>query len=701
MGSSFYLQLAPYLLLEYTYGGSDSTYLSSQVKLARIKNAYLDGQVQLLNTSPSQAITQNVLDTSASNLGGYKWAFLDKDVPVPYISQDANLVYDDLSSLLPSLFVTYDRVRIHILSGYRLDDIQGLIIQLYGKEAQTSKISVLANNVYLNSDDRDILNPRPILLGEKMYDRYIEVLIPSVKEINSDFYANPTNPISLGYQYTSNNRGFLYETAIYVKVFEIDNVEDKNGNLFLYTGRDYVVNVNQEDTYSQLNANVQEATDGDYFIYYPTYKGNFIEDFISELDAAGGNYVVINDIDVYEQIGLDNVLSFSFSQVQQGGFDSPLEFRPIIKNSQSAVSFSIDYTVRIFNRDNGFQLIRKASTTSFSPKKYGKQLEKITLAQQSFPLKVYNKIAGASEISFNSPEANTSGFNTVYVPVFYEAKNITTQVKSVLAEGADPISPDFGSEVIFGQGDARIYLSDFDSYYKFSVSQYDTSKNSTTKINLMAGDIQIVFKDLVGNMLKYPVQDSTPENSRAEGELVFKIPGDVAKKVLGANPTMTKNFYLISSTPGASDTILYTGSVDTINNISKESSRLDLIAASVAPAVKPRAAVAVSEAATSTPRTASPGTNTSFEEIAKPGVAPSILDTLTAANAEGLNSIKQTTQVQPPVIPGYSDDTKAISIKNGVAPVSLTNEAKSKTIVDNKLSKAKGGSTTLKNDSTK
>lgn len=698
MGSSFYLQLAPYLLLEYTYGDSETTYLSSQVKLARIKNSYLDGQVQLLNTSPSQAITQNVLDTSAANLGGYKWSFLDKDVPVPYISQDSNLVYDDLSTLLPSLFVTYDRVRVHILSGYRLDDIQGLIVQIYGKEAQTSKISVLANNVFLNSDDRDVLNPKPILLGEKMYDRYIEVLVPSVKEINSDFYANPTNPISLGYQYTSNNRGFLYETAIYVKAYEIDKVEKKNGNLFLYTGRDYVINVNQEDTYSQLNANVQEATDGDYFTYYPTYKGNFIEDFISELDAAGGNYVVINDIDVYEQVGLDNILSFSFSQVQQGGFDSPLEFRPIIKNSQSAVTFSIDYTVRIFNRDNGFQLIRKASTTSFSPKKYGKQLEKISLAQQSHPLKVYNKVSGAAEISFNSPEANTSGFNTVYVPVFYETRNITTQVKSVLAQGADPISPDFGADVTFGQGDARIYLSDFDSYYKFSVSQYNTKNNSMSKVNLTAGEIEIVFKDTTGNMLRYPVQDSTPENSRADGELVFKIPGDVYKKVLGADPKTTKNFYLISSTPGSSDTILYTGSVDTVNNIHKEPARLDVIASdSSKPTVK-----SGSFGANSTPRTANPETGAGvIEQTSKPGISPSILDTLTASNTEALNSIKQTTQVQPPVIPGFSDDTRSTSIKNGVAPVSQTNESKSKESVNNKLGNASGGSTTIKNDSTK
>jgi hypothetical protein len=683
MGSSFYLQLSSYLLLEYTYGDSDSIYLSNQVKLARIKNNYAGGQIQFLNTSPSQNVTQNVLDTSAANLGGYKWAFLDKDVPVPYISQDANLVYTDLSSLLPSLYVTYDRVRIHILSGYRLDGLQGLLLQVYGREAQTSLDSILANNVFFNSDDRDILNPKPIILGDRMYDRYFEVLVPSIKEINKDYYANPTNPISVGYQYTSDNSGFLYETAIYVKVFEIDKLEKKNGNLFFYTGTDYVVNVNQEDTYSLLNANIQEASDGDYFSYYPTYDGNFIEEFIQNLDAAGGNYVIINDIDIYEQVGLENLMTFSFSQVQQSGFDGPLEFRPIVKYSESAVTFSIDYTVRIFNRDNGFQLIRKASTTSYSPKKYGKQLEKIALAQQSYPMKVYNKIAGSATIAFNTPTTNT-GFNTVYVPIFYEKLNIHTQIKTMLAEGADPISPDFSNDIYFGQGDARIYLSDFDTYFKFSVTQLVPKTGATTKLDLISGEIQLSFKDLAGNFLKYSAQNSTPENSRAQGDLMFKIPGDVKKKVLGDNKDLIKNFYIVSSTPGNAETILYTGTVDSVENIHKETVRLQTVISNVTTSASGKSSAKTSSTS-----------DQKIESITTPGKGPSILDTLTANNTENINTVKGTTEVHPTVIPGFSNDTKAVSVKFGVTPVSLQDESVSQESVNKKLSQQSGSETNL------
>lgn len=683
-GNSFYVQLSPYLLLEYTYGDSSSTYLSNQVKISRIKNNYLGGQTQFLNGSNAQNITQNVLDTSAANLGGYKWAFLDKDVPVPYISSDSNLIFADLSLTLPSLFVMYDRVRIHIVSGYRLEDLEGLIFQVYAKEAMTSLESVLANNVYLNSDDRDILNPKPILLGDRMYDRYVEFLVPSVKGINQDFYANPMNPVSIGYQFTSDNKGILYNSAIYVKVYEINRTEKKNGNLFLYTSDTYEVNVNQEDIYSLLNANISEASDGDYFNYYPSYAGNFIEDFIADLNASGGDYVVINDIEVYEQVGLENILTFSFSQVQMSGFDSPLEFRPIIKYASSAVTFSVDYSFRIYNRTNGFQIIRRASTTSFNPRKYGKQLDKITLTEQSYPFKVYNKVYGNSPVTFTGNEYSSS-FSTVYVPVFYESRNIVVQNKTVLSNGANPIDPSFYQAIYFGQGDARIYISDFESYFKFTVSQVDTISGAITPLDLTAGDIVIAFKDQGGNTIRIPAQPSDSNSSLAKGEVIFKLPDNLRKKVLTSRAVQP--FYILSLTDGTNETLIYSGTVDRIENANKETARAKEIAT-------------VSQTSNSTNSTGSVSDSSNMAAGAvTPTVMPgkSILSTLTEANSLSVDSIKSTPEVNPVVIPGYSIDERAVSVKMGVKPISSTTDSATQAEVNARLSQQKGVDTTLKN----
>jgi hypothetical protein len=692
MLNSFYVQVSPYLLLEYTYGDNTTTYVSSQVKLARIKNDYLGGQCQLLNGSASGNVTQNVLDNSAANLGGYKWAFLDKDVPVPYITQDPKLVYTDLSSLLPSLFVTYDRVRMHILSGYRLEDLEGFIVQVYGREAMSGKNSVLANNVYLNSDSRDILNPRPILMGDRMYDRFVEVYIPSLKGINQDFFANPTNPISIGYQYTSDNKGFLFNSAIYVKVYEINTTEKKNGNLFLYTSNVYEVSLNQEDAFSALTANVYEATDGDYFLYFPTYAGNFVEDFISDLNSGGGSYVIINDINVYEQVGLDNLLTFSFSQVQLDGFDAPLEFRPILKYAGSAVTFSVEYTVRIFNRSNGFQIIRRASTTSFNPRKYGKQLEKIALAQQSYPFKVYNKVYGNSPVNVIANDYSPM-FSTVYVPVFYENRNVVVQNKTLLANGTNPISTDFYSNVNFGQGEARIYLSDFETYFKFVISQVDTKTGAISPLDLSAGNVTINFKDSAGNIFNYPALPSDDQNSKAKGEIVFKLPGSTRAKVL--NTDEVKTFYIASSSPGAAETLIYSGTVDKVENISKEPARAQEI-------VTAAASSSTGTNANENVSTTSPASTTSSANTVSPTLQPmtlgpnkSILQQLTEVNSVSVDSVKSTPETAAVVIPGFSVDQRAVSIKNALTPVSLTKESASQAEVLKNLSKT-GSSTTLK-----
>jgi tetratricopeptide (TPR) repeat protein len=66
--------------------------------------------------------------------------------------------------------------------------------------------------------------------------------------------------------------------------------------------------------------------------------------------------------DVYEY--LVNVYT------QTSNYDDPILFRPIILNSANAVSFSIDYTLRIYNRSDGTQIIKKARITSFDVKKY-------------------------------------------------------------------------------------------------------------------------------------------------------------------------------------------------------------------------------------------------------------------------------------------------------------------------------------------
>ena len=77
---------------------------------------------------------------------------------------------------------------------------------------------------------------------------------------------------------------------------------------------------------------------------------------------------------------------------QDSDFDEPVLFRPIIKNANSAVSFSINYVLRLYNKADATQIIKNARLTSFDTQKYGRQMVQINLGVVPTVANVYNQI---------------------------------------------------------------------------------------------------------------------------------------------------------------------------------------------------------------------------------------------------------------------------------------------------------------------
>ena len=77
---------------------------------------------------------------------------------------------------------------------------------------------------------------------------------------------------------------------------------------------------------------------------------------------------------------------------QDNDFDEPILFRPIIKNANSAISFSINYVLRLYNKADATQIIKNANLTSFEAQKYGPQMLTINLGVVPTVANVYNQI---------------------------------------------------------------------------------------------------------------------------------------------------------------------------------------------------------------------------------------------------------------------------------------------------------------------
>jgi len=651
--SSSYVQLAPYLLVEYIYGDDSTSFLASQEKLARLKNAYDNSQLTFLNTSPSRNTTGNVLDFTAANLGGVDWVILDKNVPVPYITQDVKLTYDDLTSILGSLNVTYDTVRFHLQSGFNLDNMEGLLFQLYVKEAQSGLVSYLTSSAILKGTDRYVFNPNPIFVTDRIYDRYVEIMVPSVKSTNQAYFSNPGNPFSIAYQYSTDNRGFMIDTQIYVKSFEIASVALTNGVSFFKTNQTYEVNIRQEDIHSDVTATIQESTVGDYFEYFASYQGDFPTVLIEDLNSQGGNYVIVHQLNVIEQVNTQFLMTNTLTQVQSGNFDEPMLFRPILKYAGISPSFSIDYTSRIYNTENGYQIVKTSSITSFNPTKYGRNTEKIALSNVTSPLKVFNKVYGGVSINYSSV-LPTNNFNTVYVPVFYDSKTLYTGTTSVLAPGQDPLDPHFNSNSIyFAQGAARLYLGDFDQYILFSMKQYVSRTNSLNNIDLSKLSLLIGFEDSGGKMFTYAALPSTIENPLSNGEIVFKIPSTVRSK-MGLDGSNVKNFYVLSDTPGTGMTRMYVGSVDYDINMTQEDARVKALGSQ---------AITLQTLLSSTTSASATATGSSVSvNLSSPSSNSSIVSQLSAMSSGAISGAESANQVLTPVIPGFTTDTNASNL---------------------------------------
>ena len=78
------------------------------------------------------------------------------------------------------------------------------------------------------------------------------------------------------------------------------------------------------------------------------------------------------------------------SQTQD--FDEPILFRPIIKNANKAVSFSINYVLRLYNKADATQIIKNAKLTSFEPQVYGPNMIQVNLGVVPTVANVYNQI---------------------------------------------------------------------------------------------------------------------------------------------------------------------------------------------------------------------------------------------------------------------------------------------------------------------
>ena len=237
-------------------------------------------------------------------------------------------------------FIKYDSIRLHLRSGYSFAarGYEGFLFQIAAKRTTGIKNN-LTQLVYLNTSNYEYANPKPFILGETLYSKFIDLKIPTLVNQNSEFedlfYGDGT-PGSSDLDATSN-----YELSFKL----INTLETFNGYDYFLTGEENKFTVSREDEFQDFTVVVEDAADGDYFKIYGE-KDNSIGAFeayiLNQITTTSDDIIVMFDVDIFENVGSSEIKTFQTTYTQYEDFNTPIVFRPVIINSNVASSFSID-----------------------------------------------------------------------------------------------------------------------------------------------------------------------------------------------------------------------------------------------------------------------------------------------------------------------------------------------------------------------
>ena len=601
--TSKYVQLTPYLVMEYMYADQPDpeTYFVNTGNPAVSYNKLINGIIkgpggtasndaQIFNQSQNYSVTQNTSLNSVVKISDNSYITLDPNYIIPYndFNQDLTSSADLPVTFSSNFSITYDSVRYHILAGYNLGNIDGIILGVDFLDVDGSYVTF--SQIFIDSGfaSQYTLNPSPLMIGINSYDKYFEVKIPSLLYLNNQYISSQTPSLTPASLLSKSGNGFVVGSPMRVRAYEVLNTTLTSGYATYGANLISTLSLESEDPFSNIGAFIGPADTGDFFEFFGTDNGGFIEDFVLFQNSIGNQYYIQNNIEVLELIGTALIQTANFYTIQTNAYNIPNLYRPIIRNAGVAASFTLRYTMTLVNSADQSRITRIASYTSNNPAKYGTYIAPLQLQNLPQVQKIYNKLATQSNITV--PNSNPTPRTIIkYSNVFYERNLVNTTRTNLVVKGNTITAADGGTvqdQTVYGIGQAYIYISPFDSYYKFTFYKQGSDGN-TQLIDLeSSGTYYMVFLNNSNKKVSAPSIDNKNIANPSKGELAFKVSETLATDVL----QFTNRKYYISNRPPATtdpnviqDQIPTTGALNTAlasRSTSLNDSSKDIILAS-------------------------------------------------------------------------------------------------------------------------
>jgi hypothetical protein len=577
MAQSRFINLSSYCIAEYQFEPLLSLNIYND-DFILVENEITGGH-QIFNTDASYSTLKNIQDLSVVPIGSNTYVYLDSEKIPNYLAYNSQLTQSTLSSYN----VVMDKVRFHFVSGFDFDNFKALILSISHTE-NNGTTNIFANILLAPETISQLIiyNPKPLFLSNAVYDRYVDIWVPSIKNINEDFVTAPVPALTFAAAITptiDGPSGFIYNNPINISLLECGSKKTVYTNTSVTydsyeVSEAFTATVSQTNEFDGVGASISESIVGDYLEFYLTFNSNFPGELISILNKRNpaDDWIIVHQLSVFEQVGSAFINTARLVFFQEDSYDDPNVFRPVLTYAHEAISMSVDYIARLTNRRNGEQIIREASFILQSPKKYGRSLINIPLLDKPQSQKVYNKIlknnfetsklfieptpvSKQPVVTPATPVQVTEVIRTEYIPIFFTNNNISvSNVNSMVT------SSDTTDEVIFGPGKLRFILSPFDNVLKLKIFTETTladSKNPLVPLdlNVNSAKYRLVFETTSGKISVDNANDSNQENL-STGQITFNVSKKDSEAISNSN---NRTVYLVSVSQDGRETLIYSG----------------------------------------------------------------------------------------------------------------------------------------------
>lgn len=404
----------------------------------------------------------------------------------------------------------WDVARLYFSSGYDFSDIYAAMLRLYverndGGFMDLCNVFLTRSNVYKYLE----FLTKPIIFGNVIYDRYIDVRVISTSnlddcpEFKQMLNIKEGAPVKMMFSYIENNTKEITNIDYSAKELFYENNEVILENVACYFTRSGSIKgtiPTERLNSDNLGVYLASVSNEPYIEFYGTWKDAplntpIVHTFNIDIPLYDQRLVKKGEVryevdDDYKpgynmkkwvaqheiqcdiiNTSMDIIKSESYTQSQvfigEKNETTKFYYRPIIFDdftrlniAQGDVVMIVNYTLRFMNIEDGVQIV-KSGSLSLSGNELFKFCGKTTSLgfSERLPYKVYNKVIEQKQVISNA--ATQTGLKTKYVKTFYNATNIFLDYNGVAT----------------GNGNFTLLMSQAPRNYKFVFKQEDINGN--------------------------------------------------------------------------------------------------------------------------------------------------------------------------------------------------------------------------------